>query len=62
MKTLTRGQHVTCNGNPEAHVLGYYSPTMVEVRLYQGFRHVGDVCVSVRDLLIENPSLNEAQS
>jgi hypothetical protein len=37
--------------------LRYYTPTMAEVRLYQGFRHVGDIVVSVSDLLIENPTL-----
>lgn len=57
MKKLTRGQHLTCNGNTEAHFLRYYTPTMAEVRLYQGFRHVGDVLVTTSDLLIENPSL-----
>lgn len=40
-----RGDKVECNGNKEAHILGYYMNGMVEVRLYSGFRHVGDVCV-----------------
>ena len=45
--TFSRGDKVECNGNKEAIILGLYSPGMYEVRLYSGFRHVGDVCVSV---------------
>lgn len=45
-----RGDKVECNGNKQAIVLGYYSTAMVEVRLWDGFRHVGDVCVTESDL------------
>jgi len=48
MKTQEKfkvGDKVECNGNKEAHILGYYTEHMVNVRLYSGFRHVGDVCV-----------------
>lgn len=41
-----RGDKVEVNGNKQGRVLGYYSDKMVEVRLWNGFRHVGDVCVS----------------
>ena len=50
----TRGQRITCNGNPEGSVLGYYSERMVQVRLWSGFRHVGDVVVSEHDLDLDN--------
>lgn len=52
-----RGQHVKCNGNPHGRVLSSYSPGMYEVRLFDGLRHVGDVCVSERDLDLENDSV-----
>lgn len=45
-----RGDKVLCNGNPDGRVLGYYSERMVEVRLWDGLRHVGDVCVDEREL------------
>ena len=44
------GDKVECNGNNQARVLGYYSTAMVEVRLWDGFRHVGDVCVPECDI------------
>ena len=44
------GDKVECNGNKQARVIGYYSTRMVEVRLWDGFRHVGDVCVDEVDL------------
>ena len=40
------GDKVTCNGNNDAYVLRYYTEEMVEVRLWNGSRHVGDVCIS----------------
>lgn len=45
------GDKVICNGNEQARVLGLYSENMYEVRLWDGFRHVGDVCVSGSELL-----------
>jgi uncharacterized protein YodC (DUF2158 family) len=44
------GDKVVCNGNPQGRVIGYYSTRMVEVRLWDGFRHVGDVCVDETEL------------
>jgi hypothetical protein len=50
-RTWSRGDKVVCNGNREAIVLdAYRSPGMYEVRLWQGFRHVGDVCVDGSEL------------
>ena len=40
-----RGQKVECNGNKDGTVIGYYSNGMVEVRLWDGNRMVGVVCV-----------------
>ncbi|MCP4537803.1 MAG: hypothetical protein GY832_11720 [Chloroflexi bacterium] len=48
------GQHVTCNGNPEAVILRALSPTQYEVRLWQGLRHIGDVVTCEADLDVEN--------
>lgn len=48
------GERVTCNGNPQGTIIRQYSEGMYEVRLMDGCRYVGDVCVSERDLLIEN--------
>ncbi|SNR99941.1 hypothetical protein SAMN04488503_2267 [Humidesulfovibrio mexicanus] len=45
-----RGDRVEVNGNREAVVLGEYSCRMYEVRLWDGLRHVGDVCVDVSDI------------
>ena len=47
-----RGDKVTCNGNTEGVVLGYYSDGMIEVRLWQGSRLVGDVCTPVEDVTL----------
>ena len=44
------GDNVECNGNKEGRVLGYYSTVMVEVRLWSGLRHIGDVCVNECDI------------
>jgi hypothetical protein len=48
--TWKRGDKVECNGNRQAVVLGQYSEGMYEVRLWSGFRHVGDVCVNGSEL------------
>jgi len=51
------GQKVTCNGNHEGRILEIYTGQlkgMVLVRLWQGFRHVGDTCTSLSDLRLEN--------
>lgn len=50
MKNWKRGDRVICNGNKEAVVLDHYSGGMYNVRLWSGFRHVGDVCVSGSEL------------
>ena len=44
------GDKVEVNGNKDARILDYYSEHMVNVRLWDGFRHVGDVCVDVSDV------------
>jgi len=44
------GDNVECNGNKESRVIGYYSTVMVDVRLWEGFRHIGDVCVNESEL------------
>lgn len=49
-KTWKPGDKVVCNGNHEAVVLRHYSGNMYEVRLRQGFRIVGEVCVDGNDL------------
>jgi hypothetical protein len=54
MDKYTRGQKVTCNGNPDGRILDKYCEGMYEVRLFSGLRHIGDVCVSERDLDLEN--------
>jgi hypothetical protein len=60
MKTkFERGDKVLCNGNPNGRVLGYYSCRMVEVRLWDGLRHVGDVCVDEVDLVKIEADANE---
>lgn len=46
-----RGDKVICNGNNQSIVLGHYSGNMYNVRLWQGMRHVGDVCVDGRELI-----------
>jgi len=46
-----RGDKVICNGNHEAIVLDPYTEGMYEVRLWQGMRHVGDVCVDGSELV-----------
>jgi hypothetical protein len=57
-----KDQKVTCNGNPEGSILHRYTEHLWEVGLWQVSRHVGDVCVSERDLLLDNPHLSQAYS
>ena len=45
-----RGQKVECNGNKAGTVIGYYRNGMVEVRLWDGDRLAGEVCVSESDV------------
>ena len=47
------GDRVTCNGNNESYILGYYTNDVVEVRLWRGQRHVGDVIAHKDDLIKE---------
>lgn len=54
MTTYAPGQRVTCNGNTQGTILRQYSAGSYEVRLMDGSRHVGDVCVSATDLNREN--------
>ena len=51
--TYQIGQKVTCNGNPQGTVVGFYHG-MVQVKLMSGTRNVGLVVVSTRCLDIEN--------
>lgn len=57
MKKFNVGDKVKCNGNPEGRIIamfhGSFEPMYV-VRLWSGFRLVGEVCVSERDLNLEN--------
>lgn len=46
-----RGDKVVCNGNKQARVLDPYGDGMYEVRLWDGLRHVGDVCVGGSELV-----------
>ena len=52
MKTpkYKQGDKVECNGNSDGTFIRYYSEGMVEVRLWDGPRHVGDVCVPECDV------------
>ena len=50
MKTFKRGDHVEVNGNKEAVILELYIPGMYNVRMWSGFRHIGDICVPVKDI------------
>lgn len=47
-KKFKKGDKVRVNGS-EGRVLRYYSDKMIEVRLFDGFRHIGDVCVDEGD-------------
>ena len=49
-KEFKKGDRVICNGNNEAYVLDYYTSEIVNVRLWRGQRHVGDVVVHESEL------------
>ena len=49
-KKFKAGDKVICNGNSDARIIGYYSTAMVEVRLWDGNRLVGTVCVPECDV------------
>lgn len=53
MAKFKSGDHVICNENHESYVLNYYTDKMVEVRLWRGQRHIGDVCVHEDDLILK---------
>jgi hypothetical protein len=50
MNKFKTGDKVICNENNDAYVLGYYADKIVEVRLWSGSRHIGDVCTHENDL------------
>lgn len=50
MKTFKAGDKVEVNGNKEARILRHYAGNIYEVRLWQGTRHVGDICVDIADI------------
>ncbi len=61
IRTWKPGDSVICNGNKEASVTRIYSAPCADfpsgayvVRLWSGDRHIGDVCISGRDLSREN--------
>ena len=45
------GERVICNGNNESYILGYYTNDIVEVRLWRGQKHIGDVIAHEDDLI-----------
>ena len=49
MPRFKLGQKVEVNGNKEGMVIRQYADGMIEVRLWDGTRHVGDVVVSESD-------------
>ena len=53
MAKFKSGDRVICNGNRESYVLDYYTDKMVNVRLWSGQRHVGDVCVHEDELILK---------
>ena len=46
MDKFKAGQKVECNGNKEGRIIRKYTEKMWNVRLWDGLRHIGDVCVS----------------
>ena len=55
MKTINAyrpGDRVIANGNNDATILRIYDAQndLYEVRLWQGLRHVGDICLAGREL------------
>jgi hypothetical protein len=49
MAEYKAGDKVEYNGNKDCYVQRQYSDNMYEVRIWDGFRHVGDVCISTAD-------------
>lgn len=51
-KKFNVGDKVYCSdfGDGHGRILGYYSTAMVDVRVWNGLRHVGDICVDERGL------------
>ena len=45
------GDKVICNKNKESYILGYYTNDIVEVRLWRGQKHIGDVIAHEDDLI-----------
>jgi len=56
MAKFKTGDSVICNGNHDSYVLNYYTDEMVEVRIWSGERHVGDVCVHEDELILKEES------
>jgi len=54
MEKFKRGDKVEVNGNKEARILDKYCEGMWEVRLFDGSRHIGDICVSENDIKLNN--------
>lgn len=52
MQSFKRGDKVECNGNKEAIVQSYYGDNMYVVRLFDGCRVIGDVCVGSSELRV----------
>lgn len=50
MTTFKRGDKVECNGNKDAIVQSHYYENMYVVRLFDGYRVIGTVCVPASDL------------
>ncbi len=48
---MVSGQKVSVNGNDQARVLGYCGKGLVECRLFDGIRHVGDIVVDEGDVI-----------
>lgn len=53
-RKFKRGDKVRLNGS-EGRVLRYYSDKMIEVRLFDGCRHIGDFCVDEGDANLYKP-------
>ena len=56
MSKFKSGEKVICNGNSQSYVLNYYTDKMVEVRLWSGQRHVGDVVIHEDELILTRGS------
>lgn len=44
------GDLVEVNGNKEARVISYTDDGMIQIRLWQGLRHVGDIVTEECDV------------